>query len=116
MDSTVRRLINNDSIHFNLISAGGGVYATTEHQFRTRYIELYLDTSLRKYFKKLDTTFWMIHLEDDRTDWATNIVLYYLYDRDASEFVVYPNRSKWLRIKKIEIDEWRKRFGKGMRH
>ena len=55
----------------------------------------------------------LILLKDDKTDWATNLILYYIYEESAALF--YPDsddtREKWLRFSKDnDIIFWTEKF------
>jgi len=62
----------------------------------------------REYLVTRDTAFWLKHLCDENSDWASNLILYYLFDKDASKFIIYDRRKKWLKIKKEDVEYWKK--------
>lgn len=59
--------------------------------------------------RKLEKKQWIKLLENDSSDWAANIILYYLYDKDAALFISRDNRSLWLLgLKNKDIEYWKK--------
>lgn len=59
----------------------------------------------------------LVLLKDDKTDWAINLILYYIYDQSAALF--YPDyddtREKWLRFSKDnDIKFWTEKFAEYM--
>lgn len=57
--------------------------------------------------KKIDYATWMMLLNDDKTDWAANLILYYLYDRDAILFSLGKKRDAWCVVQKHDdIQYW----------
>jgi hypothetical protein len=109
-DSLQRKLFNNDSIRYDIVYFGGGVNSSLKDRFPGRYVDLNLSVQCRHYLLEKDSTFWMNQLRDSHSDWATNLILYYLYKQNVNEFMIYNNREKWLRIKNTEIYNWSKFF------
>jgi len=62
-------------------------------------------------FKKaegLSKECWMSLLENENTNWAANLILYSIYDRDAL-LLSRSNEKDWKKfLKKDDIDYWRK--------
>jgi hypothetical protein len=57
----------------------------------------------------------LVLLKDNKTDWAINLILYYIYEEDAWRFYEgYDNtRKKWIRFSKDnDIKFWTEKFGK----
>lgn len=47
-------------------------------------------------------------LSDDKTDWATNLILYYIYQKDAF-MLLNSKRAKWaINLKAVDMEYWRK--------
>lgn len=77
------------------------------------FLEL-TDKQIQK-IKLLNCDELLILLKDNDTDWATNIILYYIYEESAALF--YPEyddtRKKWLRFSKDnDIEFWTEKFSK----
>jgi hypothetical protein len=99
---------NNDSIKYQLIFKTRSVLYQKSDQKVGYYINLNIPDSFKKKLMKMDSTFWFKKLEDETSDWATNLVLYYLYDREAILIRTVENdRRKWMKIRKKEIDYWK---------
>jgi hypothetical protein len=67
-----------------------------------------MSKAYRNYLLERDTIFWLERLRNENSDWATNLILYYLYDKDASQLIIFNVRKKWLRIKEDDIKYWKK--------
>jgi hypothetical protein len=55
----------------------------------------------------------LVLLKDNKTDWSINLILYYIYDKDAWLFTEdYDNtREKWIRFSKDnDIQFWTEKF------
>ena len=102
-----RQLFNNDSIKFELLWISPSVESMAKKTKTGTFVELYLPKYVRDSLLKNDQKFWIDHLVGDSTDWATNLVLYYLHQRDAKLIqMLYPNREMWVSEKDREINYW----------
>jgi hypothetical protein len=106
-DTSYDNYLNNQVIQYKVIFTTHNV-VHKKSDLASRYrIKLDMPESLIAYFKTKDSAFWIHHLMDTTSDWATNLVLYYLTKRDAAAFsALYRNRSGWLPYKKAEIEAW----------
>jgi len=60
-----------------------------------------LDSTQKSKLKKIHKLTWLNLLMNKKTDWASNLLLYYLYKKDAIEFVaVIKNRKDWILTEK----------------
>lgn len=61
----------------------------------------------------LSTTCWIYLLEDRNSAWKTNLLLYYLHDRDAL-YLVARTEEEWLSsdLRRDDIEYWKKYFNK----
>lgn len=75
------------------------------------FLETKLPKSVKDNFNKLSKTIIMQLLADSTTDWATNLLLYEKYNRDAYLFfTVIHARKDWLPMKKSDIAHWKKKL------
>jgi len=75
------------------------------------YLKVVLPQNVKKNFSKLSKATVLQLLTDTATDWATNLLLYDKYERDAFLFsTVIKSRKEWLPIKKSEIDYWKRKL------
>jgi hypothetical protein len=75
----------------------------------SRYlIQVDLADATKKHYKTVRKEQWIRWLKDDTSDWATNLLLYSLYERDAIAFQVYiRDRKTWLgKLKTEDIEYW----------
>jgi hypothetical protein len=77
------------------------------------YVSLPMTRLQKMELIKLDTTCWLRHLSAVKSDWATNLILYYLFKKDAAAFVsIHKKRQQWLKLKQDDIDYWQNLFRK----
>jgi hypothetical protein len=107
-DSLSHQFFDNDSVRYDIIYVSHGVLSKDSNHISKHYIRVRMSKVYRNYLVKKDSVFWLDRLRNDRSDWATNLILYYLYDKDASTLIVFNDRKKWLRIKYDDIRYWRK--------
>jgi hypothetical protein len=107
-DSLEHKYFNNDSIHYDVIYVSHSVLSKEPNHISKHYISLQMSKAYRDYLLERDTAFWLERLRNDNSDWATNLILYYLYDIDASRLIVFNVREKWIRIKEDDIKYWKK--------
>lgn len=74
-------------------------------------IRLGLDVEKIKAFDLLDCNQIMFLLKNKRTDWNTNLILYQIYNKDASLFINMKSRKDWIKFSKFEdIVFWEMKF------
>jgi hypothetical protein len=103
----INRYINNDSIRFELLSVmpdfeNGIFYSDYALVVKS------LDSTQWSYVKTIDKKKWMRLLNDRKTDWAANVILYSLYKRSAGVFrVAIKSREMWVdNYRKEDIAYW----------
>jgi len=105
-NSSILNILNNDSIKYKIIlktpsvkePAPGGVFR----------VWIKLPKESKDYFITRDSAYWIRHLADSNTDWATNLVLYYLTTENAGAFnLLYKDRKSWLPYKEGSIEKWK---------
>ena len=105
-DSFEHRIFKNDSIKFTIVFVSPSV-ADPKRKMSGRYVQLNMAKECEMLLLKKDFAFWMRHLTNEKEDWATNLVLYYLYRKDATAIAyLFSTREKWLKIKKDEVKYW----------
>jgi len=107
LDSLENKVFNNDSIQYKIVFTSP--YPGSKDQVVHWRVKLKLSQAVIGSLLNKDSCFWIKHLRNERSDWATNLVLYSIYKQEANHLDhVYPNRQAWLRIKQPEIDWWSK--------
>ena len=98
--------IDNDSIKFEIIMVSSNLLALppSPRQYLV-YIE-FSDEQLRE-LASFKPNYWYKLLEDTKTDWATNLILYSLHQKDA--FLIKENdQFEWrLLEKRSDIGYWK---------
>jgi len=108
VDSLETMLLCNDSIHYD-IALVTTFNPRDPNQLNGRFVDIRMKKTVRKLLLSKDSAFWISHLENARSDWATNLILYCLYYRDAAELAyIYTDRAKWIKRKPDEIEYWKK--------
>ncbi|MGV8994477.1 MAG: hypothetical protein ACOH1O_10280 [Flavobacterium sp.] len=120
--STAKAIVKENNINFvnNKIkfTVGWASKKSKENGLQVGYGDRFFldltDNQLQK-IESLRCDELLILLKDDKTDWATNLILYYIYEESAALF--YPDyddtRQKWLRFSKgNDIKFWTEKFAK----
>ncbi len=110
-DSLEKNLFRNDRIKPSFIL----ITPTAANIGHAPVPGLFVNLNIPKEYEilllKMDSAFWINHLNDENEDWACNLILYYLYQKDASAIAyIYNTREKWLRTKEEEIRYWKLKF------
>ena len=72
---------------------------------------VHLTQSQKENIKKINTKTWNLMLQKQHSDWATNLILYSLYDKDAFILSKNKNKNEWRKYsKQSDIDYWRDFF------
>jgi len=104
--------IKNDSLKYHFGYVGMKVNPKTKGFTLSKFIiKIDLTDSAGDLLKRIKKNEWISKLTDSTTDWATNLLLYYLYERDATQYKVnITNREYWLILnqKQKEIRYWKK--------
>ena len=112
-DSLEAGLFNNDSIHYDITFLTPTASSYKKDPIIKRYVTLEITKETKAHLLKKDSVFWISHLSNDQTDWATNLVLYFLYKKDATIlFYLFSDRKKWVKYKNTDIDYWKKFLSK----
>lgn len=73
-----------------------------------RVIPLLKDSDFKK-LKSISRECWFQLLEDEKSDWAANLIPYALNDKDATAFLVYKKEKDWRKsLKKDDVEYWKK--------
>jgi hypothetical protein len=60
---------------------------------------------------KLTYSDWLNMLNSSKSDWAANLILYQIFDKDAVSFFSFNNRSKWIKyFKGQDIEYWNQKL------
>jgi len=103
--------IRNDSIKYSVVLAVCEKCVPIKNKGYRIVVDLSQDQI--DAVRKINYRTWMSLLKDEKSDWAANLILYYLYDRDAILFSLGKNRDAWLVVQKHEdIEYWIKNLGK----
>ncbi len=90
--------INNKSLKYQIIILACDTCAPISNIGYRVLVEL--SNNERKLIKKISYAEWMRLLISEKSDWAANLILYNLFDRDASLLARRDTRSLWLKYLK----------------
>jgi hypothetical protein len=98
-------LFSNARIQYRLIQKSDLRFSNTPTKY---YFDVTLSKNQQQYLLCQPFDFWESKLQDTTSDWATNIVLYYLYEKDAFLYAfIFTDRNKFLAKKNDEINFWK---------
>jgi hypothetical protein len=96
---------------FEVLKHSTAIFDSTNKNPSSLYLKVDLPQNVKDNFSKLSKTTIMQLLADTATDWATNLLLYEKYERDAFLFTqVIFSRKDWLPVKKSDIAYWKKKL------
>ena len=100
--------LSKDSIEYNLLlksSKGANGLLKNDGVF----ISIRFDTIEKQYLKSLKYGEWIRLLQNNQSDWAANLILYCLFEREAAIFNNGFKREDWVKTMKNEdIVYWKK--------
>jgi hypothetical protein len=112
-DSVYDNYLKNGSIKYGVLFTSHNLVNKNSDGANRYRINVELPEEAIIYFRSKDSAYWITHLTDTASDWATNLIMYFLTKRDASAFyALYINRSAWLPYKKSDIRDWREKLQK----
>lgn len=101
--------LKNDSIKYEIVFKTRSILSQKHDKKIGYYIDLDIPKPIKQKLIKKDSIFWINKLSDETSDWAANLVLYYIFDREAVLIKAVENdRTKWMKIRTNEIEYWRK--------
>jgi hypothetical protein len=107
-DSACSVKLNNDKITFTLAR-----YGMDFTEKKPPKAEIIVQTSVKsaalwKRLKSLPASEWLCLLSNQKTDWAANLLLYQLYEKDAILYKKIRKREDWIKSMRIrDIEYWK---------
>ncbi len=102
--------ISNDNVSFTIYRYGMDFTAETKPK-STMVIETNIkDSALWKRIKLFNAEQWLCLLKNHESDWAANLILYQLFEKDAILFSQIKKREDWLGFRKEEDFAYWKAF------
>ena len=101
------RLINNDSLQYSIAHKTQSTLKNKNDELVGYYVRIALDKKTKDTLLIKTFDFWKMYLNNPVSDWAANLLLHCLYNREASSIVaIENNRSIWMKVKGNEIKYW----------
>jgi len=103
-------LFTNNTLKYGVLKTSLEIVDTNKIRVPRYYIKVQLSDSIRSEVKKLNHAEWMKLLLDRNTDWAANLCLYDLFEKDAVIVRLFiATRKEWVRCcKEEDIEYWKK--------
>lgn len=99
---------NNDSIKYRVVRVQVPISSGNKKLVTACRILIDFDKAQIDSLKKIETKTYLNYLENNKSDFATNIILYYLYNRDATPLLILQNRMDlWPDVRVKEYNYWR---------
>jgi hypothetical protein len=100
--------LDNKNISFIIYNYGADLTESVKPKSYTTLETNFKDSAWVKYFKTLSSTEWISLLNDPEKDWAANLVLYQIYERDATVFKIIKGRNEWIGVlRQSDISYWK---------
>lgn len=106
-------MISNDSISWELLRKSLNILSNDSIEKSKFFIEIKNYEKQIEYIKMLDNKSIMKLLQDEKTDWATNLLLYAINNRDADLFFVFRVKTRlvWIEfLKEEDLKYWSKLY------
>jgi hypothetical protein len=102
------KFISNNSIRFEILRQGLEMIDTNTITPTKYFIKVDLTKKQRRLLKSFSREDWIRLLNDSKSDWAANLVLYDTYEKDAILFnTVLKTRNEWeISAKEKDINYW----------
>jgi hypothetical protein len=98
--------IQNDSIKYEVVLLACDTcvpISSIGYRVRVKLSEKELGVA-----EKISYEDWINLLNNNKTDWAANLILYYLFDKDAFLLARSDNRELWIKnLKEDDLKYWR---------
>ena len=102
--------IMNEEVSFKVYIYGMDFTAKTKPKSNLVIETNIKDAALWRRIKVLAAEQWLCLLNNPKSDWAANLILYQLYEKDAILFSKIKKREDWIGFRKDEDIEYWKTF------
>ena len=98
-------ILTNDSIKYKILLTGGPLEKGNKYKPSKYAVVMSLSKEVKEEYKKMTYDKWVNLLSESNTDWSSNIILYWLFDKDANKLEI--GKDKWKETrKKKDLDAW----------
>ncbi len=103
--------LSNDSVKFKILRVSLNFIGNGKVTSPQNLIKVAITSVDSKLLQKMKRSDWIKALSDPQTDWAANLLLYDMYKKDATTFIVTKNREEWI-VSNMEsdIEYWKKKL------
>ena len=101
--------LSNDSVRLKILRVSPNFIDNGKVSTPKNLIKVTITSVDSKGLKKMKRSDWIKALNDPQTDWAANLLLYDMYRKDATTFIVTKKREEWvISNKESDIEYWKK--------
>lgn len=107
--------IHNDSITFAVLRKSSEFVDNKGYEPISYKLRVKITREQREICKQISNDEWLGLLQDENTDWAANLILYDLFEKDALTYLkTYKNRTVWIQLgqRDADIKYWKNRLTK----
>ncbi len=110
VDAQKKLPFNNRSLKYSILKTAAEIIDTNRLVVPRYYVKVLLSGSRKNVIKKLSYDEWMNLLLNKNTDWAANLCLYDLFEKDAViERLFIETRKEWLKCcRREDVEYWKK--------
>jgi hypothetical protein len=106
-EGTVKNKFINNSINYRIIISPTMLLDSNRIEISRTLVKVVLSKSQRNKIKKFSYEEWIVLLKNNYSDWAANLCLYDIFERDASFFNDVDSRDIWIkRSKSADVTYW----------
>jgi len=103
--STGDNFLRNDGIKYEIAIVSRSIL---HNRPSMNYIIIDMPKKTKKFFLRQNFEYWKAKLTDTTSDWAANLVLYFIYERDAMNIKHLKNDiNLWRSTKENQISFWK---------
>lgn len=107
----IKDVINNKTLSYKIIKTPVTLLDSNKTQFPQTFIQLSLTKDEESEMHKLTSKDWRMLLSNNKSDWAANICLYHIFNKDASNFDIFKTEQEWRKFyKKDDVLFWENQF------
>ncbi len=111
-DNESYTLLSNNSIKYKIVWKPR--LSPFNSEIGGRYVYICMSKKLKKFYLNKTFNFWYKKFIDKNSDIATDILLYYLYNKEATTiYAIHEELIEWNNIRNKEIEYWNNFFNKG---
>ena len=103
--------IDNSSIKFNLVRQSPEFIDKNKVTTPKTLVRIKISALDSQIIRRMKPDDWIRELNNPKNDWAANLMLYAIYEKDAVQFKVIHIRDEWINTYKAsDMEYWKKKL------